>query len=75
MPKIIDYVLKTSEGDVSQPFEFGLRCHLVRVIKIEPGDKTLEQSKDEVRKHTLVFLLDFLDQKSAQNMPLVWQAR
>ncbi len=45
MPKIIDYVLKTSEGDVSQPFEFGLRCESGRVIKIEPGDKTLNNPK------------------------------
>lgn len=75
MPKIFDVVLKTPEGKISEPFDSSTAVHIVRVIKIQPGSRPLSEVQDDVRKHMLVFLLDFHASKFADEMPLVWLAK
>jgi parvulin-like peptidyl-prolyl isomerase len=75
MPAIVDRALETPAGQVSQPFDSSQAVHLIRVLAIEPGQRTLEEAKEDVRKHMLLFLLEFLAKSSAQEMPLVWQAK
>lgn len=73
MPTVIDHVLKTPAGKVTEPFDSAQAVHMVRVIAIEPGQQTLADAKENVRKHMLLYLLDFLASQSAKEMPLVWQ--
>lgn len=75
IPAVIDRVLETPVGQISQPFDSAQGVHLVRVLAREPGNRTLAEAKDDVRKHVLLFLLDYLADQSADDMPLVWQAR
>ncbi len=75
MPAIIDVVLKTQVGSMSVPFDSAQGVHVVRVLQSESGKRTLEEARDDVRKHMLLYLLDFLAQKSAEELPLKWIAK
>lgn len=75
MPRIVDEVLKTAVGKTSEPFDSATAVHIVRVGKVEPGSKTLTDTQDDVRKHMLVYLLEFHASKLAGEMPLVWLAK
>lgn len=72
MPTVIDRVMKTPVGKMSEPFDSSQAVHLVRVMAIEPGIGTFEQAKEDVRKHMLLYLLNFLADQSAKSLPLVW---
>lgn len=72
MPTVIDWVMKTPVGKMSEPFDSSQAVHLVRVIAIEQGKGTYDQAKEEVRKHMLLFLLNYLADQSAKSLPLVW---
>lgn len=73
MPTIIDHVLKTPAGKVTEPFDSAQAVHVVRVLAIEPGQRTLSDAKEDIRKHMLIYMLDFLANQIADDMPLVWQ--
>ena len=75
MPRIVDEVLKTAAGKISEPFDSATAVHLIRVKQIEPGSRKLGEVQDDVRKHMLVYLLEFHAAKSASEMPLVWLAK
>ncbi len=75
MPRIVDEVLKTPAGKISEPFDSATAVHLVRVIKIERGSRKLSEVQDDVRKHMLVYLLEFHAAKNASELPLVWLAK
>lgn len=75
IPAVIDRAMETPVGQITQPFDSAQGVHLVRVLAREPGERTLAEAKEDVRKHVLLFLLDYLAGQSAQEMPLVWQAR
>ena len=75
MPKIVDETLKTSAGQISEPFDSATAVHIVKVNKIEPGTRPLSEVQDEVRQHMLVYLLEFHANKTAAEMPLVWLAK
>ncbi len=75
MPRIVDEVLKTSVGAISEPFDSATAIHIVRVLNVEPGSRTLSEAQDDVRKHMLVYLLEFHAGKHASDMPLVWLAK
>lgn len=72
MPTVIDWVMKTPVGKMSEPFDSSQAVHIVRVIAIEQGKGTYDQAKEEVRKHMLLFLLNYLADQSAKSLPLVW---
>ena len=72
MPAIVDRVVQTPVDTISEPFDSAQAVHLVRVIAIEPGARLLEEAKEEVRSHMLLYLLDFLAKPAAKEMPLVW---
>lgn len=73
MPAIVDQVLQTPVGETSPPFDSSQAVHVVRVLTIEPGHRTLDQAKEDVRKHMVLYLLDFLAKPAAEELPLVWQ--
>ncbi len=75
MPRIVDEVLKTPAGKLTEPFDSSMAVHLVRVLKVEPGSRKLNEAQDDVRKHMLVYLLEFHATKSASALPLVWLAK
>lgn len=75
MPAIVDRVLETPVGKTSEPFDSSQAVHVVRVTAVEPGRRSFEDAKEDVRKHMLLFLLDFLAKPAAKEMPLVWQAK
>lgn len=74
MPRIVDEVLKLPVGKLSQPFDSATAVHIVRVLKVEPGSRKLNEVQDDVRKHMLAFLLEFHAGKTAAELPLVWLA-
>lgn len=75
MPRIVDEVLKTPAGKISEPFDSATAVHVVKVNKIEPGSRKLSEVQDEVRQHMLLYLLEFHASKTAAEMPLVWLAK
>ena len=75
MPRIVDHVLETPPGKISEPFDSATAVHIVRVIKKEPGTRKLKEVQDDVRKHMLLYLLEFHAGKSAKELPLVWLAK
>lgn len=74
MPAIVDRVLETPAGDISPTFDSSQAVHVVRVIAVQPGERSFAEAKEDVRKHMLLFLLEFLAKSAAKDMPLVWQA-
>ncbi len=62
---------RTEPGKITEPFDSATAVHLVKVIKIEPGSRPLSEAQDDVRKHMLVYLLEYHASKSAAEMPLV----
>lgn len=75
MPKIVDEVIKTPIGKVSEPFDSSTAVHIIRVSKIEAGSKPLSEVQDDVRRHMLIYLLEFHASKFAEELPLVWLAK
>lgn len=75
IPRIVDEVIKTPAGKLSEPFDSATAVHIVKVNKIEPGSRPLSQAHDDVRKHMLLYLLEFHAGKTAAEMPLVWLAK
>lgn len=73
MPAIVDRVLATPKGQISPSFDSSQAVHLVRVLAVEPGQRTLEEAREEVRQHMLLFLLEYLAKPAAQDLPLVWR--
>jgi len=73
IPRVIDQVLQTPAGSTSAVFDSAQAVHLIRVLQIEPGERTLAQAHDEARKHMLLYLLDYLAKQSQHELPLVWQ--
>jgi parvulin-like peptidyl-prolyl isomerase len=73
IPRVIDQVLQTPAGSTSDVFDSAQAVHLIRVLQVEPGERTLAQAHDEVRKHMLLYLLDYLARQSQHELPLVWQ--
>ena len=70
-PQAIDALLKLQVGDVSQPVHTPSGVHLIRLLDRQTGDLQLEQVKDEVRAHLLVYLLHYLASKSEDQLPLI----
>ena len=75
IPAVIDRVLDAPVGQILEPFDSAQGVHLVRVLAREPGNRTFAEAKEDVRKHVLLFLLDYLAEQSKDALPLVWQGR
>lgn len=67
---IVDAILATPEMEWSSPVDTLVGVHILRVRKVAPGALKYEAAKSEVRAHLLIFLLDYLAEKSSDNLPL-----
>ncbi len=70
-PLAIDAVLELKAGETSQPVHTASGVHLIRLIGRQPGDLELDQVRDEVRAHLLVYLLHYLASLSQDELPLI----
>ncbi len=69
-PQLIGGLLKMKQRQVSTPIHTAGGVHLVWLLEREPGDRDLDEVRDEVRAHMLVFLLEHLASQSSQQLPL-----
>jgi hypothetical protein len=74
LPGVVDVILKLQAGDLSDVFETSQGVHVIQLQQLETGQRTLEDAKEEVRRHMLLHLLDFLAKSSEAELPLRWVA-
>lgn len=69
-PAVVSALLKLKAGQVSPIVHAPTAVYLVKLIEVEDGDRTLEEARDDVRAHMLVFLLEYLANQSQKQLPL-----
>lgn len=69
-PVVVSGLLKLEVGKVSEPLDASTAVYLVRLDKKQAGSREFETARDEVRLHLLVYLLNFLAERGAKQLPL-----
>lgn len=72
LPAVVDTVLKLKESELSPVFDSGQAVHVVRLLEIENGSRAMSEASEELRRHMLLYLLDYLAKQSEKELPLKW---
>ncbi len=70
-PAVMDSVIELQPMEMSKVFSTPVGEHLVRVLEVETGTKKLDEVTSDVRRHMLLYLLDYSARQSAAKFPLV----
>ncbi len=74
LPSVFDHIMKATVQTVTAPVDTAQGVYVLRVLSKQPGQGTLDSCHEQVRKHMLLFLLDYLASSNSQAMPLVWKS-
>ncbi len=70
-PWLIDEIVKLRPKEISVVISTPLGEHLIRLLEVEPGNRKLEDAIADIRRHMLLYLLDFTANQHVDRLPLV----